>query len=265
MITYKYSIYRPGGNDTALVETLILEPKLKRQINDAIMATNPKVEQVGFINFDKRQIEMAGGEFCGNATRSAVLRFQNGEPGILKIKVSGAKGRLDAGTDTNGNIWAEMPIYKDPSRLSIQKNYSVVEMQGITHVVTTLPTKNKSREELKKAAFNLLLKLDLITNVNAAGVMFVSCVNKRIKLDPIVWVRDIKTLFYETACASGTTAVGLVEALKRKQNINNLSIKQPSGKDIKVSVSFKKTKNKFINAFICGKVTIIKRNLTIKI
>ena len=68
----KYAICRPGGNDTALVYGSDYTQEQKKCINDAIMKKHSNVEQVGFIDFNKKpELQMAGGEFCGNATRSA--------------------------------------------------------------------------------------------------------------------------------------------------------------------------------------------------
>lgn len=67
----KISILRPSGNDTALVKGLFTIEE-RKEINNLIMQKYSNVEQVGFYDFDGKQItlEMAGGEFCGNALRS---------------------------------------------------------------------------------------------------------------------------------------------------------------------------------------------------
>jgi len=44
------------------------------------------------------------------------------------------------------------------------------------------------------------------------GVMFLAPSEFGVRMRPVVLVRDIDTLFYETACGSGTTAIGLLEA-----------------------------------------------------
>jgi len=195
MKTYTYTILKPGGNNTAIVEPLVLNKALKKIINDEIILRNPKVEQVGFIDRKNKVLEMAGGEFCGNATRCAAYLFLNKKPGTIQIKVSGAKRKLIAGIDRNQNVFAEMPIYKNPNRIKTFKNGYIVEIQGITNVVTKLPYKNISKKLLKKKAFDLLRKLNLIQKVKASGVMFISYKNRVTNLQPVVWVKDIKTLF----------------------------------------------------------------------
>ena len=50
----------------------------------------------------------------------------------------------------------------------------------------------------------------------AAGVMFIERKNGKIILSPVVFVKEINTLFYETACGSGSVAVGIYESFKNK-------------------------------------------------
>lgn len=236
-----YSIYYPGGNTTALVNRLILDPKLKKRINDKIMAKNPQVEQVGFIDQKKYRLEMAGGEFCGNATRCAAFYYLKGKPGKIKIQVSGVKQKLSAGIDNNNNVWAEMPVKSVAKKLG----YNVVSLEGITQVITF--TKG-SKQKVK----SILAKLNLLTTVPAAGVMFIKKKQNQIKLNPFVWVRDIKTFFNETACASGSAATG---AFLANREINKIKVIQPSGSILTVT-TIKKSQN-IIKSKISGPVSTI--------
>ncbi len=70
-----YQIYNPGGNITALVEGCGYSSEEKKRINQMIMDKNPMVEQVGFLSTNENRLEMAGGEFCLNATRCAVFAY----------------------------------------------------------------------------------------------------------------------------------------------------------------------------------------------
>ena len=54
----------------------------EKKINDFIMKKHKNVEQVGFININGiKELQMAGGEFCENATRSAAYSYLNGKQG----------------------------------------------------------------------------------------------------------------------------------------------------------------------------------------
>ena len=110
MKNYKYKIYIPSGNPTALVLNMERNLKKRKVINDKIIKKyNNFIEQVGFISNKRFELLMAGGEFCGNATRCAVYYYLKGNSGNLKIKVSGVKYKLTAGIDKMENVWVDMP------------------------------------------------------------------------------------------------------------------------------------------------------------
>ena len=115
------------------------------------MSLNPLVEQVGFVSQRSNRLEMAGGEFCGNATRCAAFYYLKGRPGKIKINVSGVRQKLSAGIDQKNNCWAQIPVKK----LVKKQKYSVVILEGITQVITNgKATQNKAKAILKK--LNLL-------------------------------------------------------------------------------------------------------------
>lgn len=257
MKKYKYVVYKPGGNNTALVECMITDPVLKKTVNDLIMAKNPTVEQVGFIDQEQLRLEMAGGEFCGNATRCAAFTFLKEKAGSILIKTSGVRNKLQAGVDLIGNVWSDMPIYSDISKIKFVDGLYIVPLQGITQVVVYCQAKFSSKRAAKTQAVKILKLLNLDVSQKASGVMFVTK-NKNLVIEPVVWVRSIKTLFYETACASGTTAVALVEALKNKSSVTNLPIIQPSGEKIIASVILKN--RKFSSAVISGQIKLLNQD-----
>lgn len=254
----KMTIIIPGGNDTALLEGI--PPKNKRKvINDAVMKQYPNVEQVGFYTYDANKklarLEMAGGEFCGNATRSLAYLLLNGKIGELRIKVSGTKQILRAGSKMKNTAYAQMPIFSSFSSVEkLEKDIYKVSLEGIIHIITQKPT-IATEKALKVRAKNLLKKYNLLSSTPASGVMFISTEKNKVTSDPIVWVRDIETFFYETACASGTTAIGLWKALGTNRSKIKLSIKQPSKKNISISVE--KNNNTFRNAYIDGPIKTI--------
>lgn len=181
------------------------------------------------------------------------------KPGTLKIQVSGTKQVLDAWIDRNQQVWATMPV-SSPLRVEQRRGNSIVPLDGITQVVTPAPSRELNQKRLKNVGFRLLERLSLTMSVPASGVMFLSRKNGAIAIDPVVWVRDIKTLFYETACASGTTAVGIVEAMRRNRDLMNFPILQPSGIPLLANVRIGLRE---LTASIGGPVTILKKNTRI--
>lgn len=188
----------------------------------------------------------------------AVFILDN-KPGTLKIQVSGTKQILDAWIDQNQQVWATMPI-PSPLRIERKNNTVIVPLDGITQMVRQAPSQGLNQKQLKNVGFRLLEKLSLTTTVPASGVMFVSRKNGVIAIDPVVWVRDIKTLFYETACASGTAAVGIVEAIRKNRNLKDFPILQPSGIPLLANVRIGLEK---LMVEIGGPVTILKKNTQI--
>jgi diaminopimelate epimerase len=180
-LAYSYKIYSPCGNITALVEGMYED---KKRINNEIQKACPEVEQVGFIG--DKMVEMAGGEFCGNASRSAIYYWLNGKPGELKMKCSGCSDVLTGGIDKNNDVYL-----KGIKIRSIIDNK--VEMDGITFFIVP------NCENRKEIA-------DKIINENkdycCVGVIFYT----ENEITPVVWVRDVNTTYWENSCASGSMA-----------------------------------------------------------
>ena len=53
MKEYKYYIYSPSGNDTALVQGIVESDAVKKKISDEILKRNPNIEQVGFLEIGR--------------------------------------------------------------------------------------------------------------------------------------------------------------------------------------------------------------------
>lgn len=261
------AIMRPGGNDTALVPGLDYTPEQKKRLNDVIMAAYPNVEQVGFYDLSDPEnpvLMMAGGEFCGNATRSVAYLALQGKEGTVNIRVSSVERPLQAGVNENGDAWAEMPLPEDKAKLCRNTDIGlVVQLEGITQVVTNVPEDITDEESAKAKGKKILEELNLMESTPAAGVMFFDGQS----IQPVVWVRNeesgMETLFYETACGSGTTAVGIKLALESGANIIRCPIFQPSGEKIEVTVI---TDNGVPQkAYISGPVTNLESNASVSI
>ena len=245
---YSFRIFVPGGNDTALVYGIPqdLEDSSRQAIDTQIRNKHKNVEQVGFVglaNMENPWLTMAGGEFCGNATRAAAWFYLQGAPGSARIAVSGVPYKLNAGVKSLREAWSQMPI-KDKKELDC--GTYLVELDGISHIVmmqekskqyldvlSENPTKDEETK-LKNLAKNILEQFDLLKEP-ASGVMFLERFNDTMKMHPIVHVKKTQTLYYETACGSGTAAVGVV-LCSQGAGEDEISIMQPSSKVINVTV-----------------------------
>lgn len=250
----EYIVYIPGGNDTAFVTKSGFTKEEKKKINDEIMKNTVNVEQVGFVDKTKKnELEMAGGEFCGNATRSAAYYYLNGKPGNIEMIVN-SKDIIKAGVYENGDAWCEIPLYHG-SDVIIKKEDGIyqVRMNGMVSIIVDEVNSKKyleNKETIKEEAMKFIQKYDLL-NEEAVGVMFTETIDGIKKINPIVWVKEIDTLFYETACGSGTTATAMLESYLKKQDIK-INILQPSGYYITADVKYEN--EKINNVVIPGKI-----------
>lgn len=236
----KYSIFKPGGNNTALVYGLEYTKEERKIINEVILNSDLNIEQVGFISINNTyELQMAGEEFCGNATRSAASKYLNGKQGNIHILVN-SNDLINAGVDEKGNAWCEIPLYYGTDVITKkEEGIFVVKMNGMVSIVIQESVSNKyleNKERLREQGMNLINKYKLQEN-KAVGVMFCEKIDGMIKINPIVWVKEINTLFYETACGSGTTSVCMVEAYENNRN-QKIEILQPSGSSIISEVFF---------------------------
>lgn len=254
----EFKIYVPGGNDTALVYGKNFTAEARKRINDKIMNEYSNIEQVGFLNIQgEPELIMAGGEFCANATRSAAYYYLDGKDGSINIKVNN-KNYIEAGVK-NGNSWCQIPIDLNKKIIeTIDIGKYKVNMNGMTMIVLTEAVSNNylkvemldKEEKLKKVSIDIIKKYDLLRE-DAVGVMFLENIEGILKINPVVWVRSIDTLFYETACGSGTTATAIVKSLLSKEDFS-LNVLQPSGYVIKASIYYHN--NSINKAIVSGKV-----------
>lgn len=252
------TIINPAGNITALVEGNF-EPAKRQELNAVLMKKYPTVEQVGFYSLASStpSLTMAGGEFCGNATRSLAYLALNGEIGSIQIAASGSTSPLSAGIRRPNTSFSQMPIQKSfESVQQINPMMKLVTMEGISHLVISIESK-LPKSVIKEKGMELLSKYNLLQSQAASGAIFVLKNQNTLSIQPVIWVRDIKTLFYESSCASGTTAVALVESYSAKKSKNTYTISQPN--DEKLVVRTIKNFREFTFAEIEGSTTIIEK------
>ena len=239
-----YRIFNPGGNVTALVNGCEYSDNKKKWINQMIMKKNPTVEQVGFLSKDEYRLEMAGGEFCLNATRCAIFAYNQGGEYPIPITVSGTSQEMLGRVMSDGKVTVEMKLNKRLSDLLEVKNgFTLVKIEGILIAVMDeerskeLIIKLKENEAMAKAEMKQWMQDNLVTEEKAIGVMLLEKVGNITKINPVVWVKEIDTVFYETACGSGSLATSIYTFSKTKNT--KASIMQPSGYVITVELTVK--------------------------
>jgi len=260
-----YHIYDPSGNITALVGGDAFTPAERKTINDAIMAAHPEVEQVGFLAEGSPALTMAGGEFCGNATRSAVLAylleldgsasggFRTGSSDVsMHIRtcgkdINGGVADMPASAPCETEVWCRIPV-AGYQICQLDEETIRVDLDGISFLIKEPPVLERlesqfdadSREAGLKAEAGRLLSESGIDN-DALGVIFKKVPGGEasgstagaghVEIVPAIWVKAVDTMFLENACGSGSIAASLAEAFAGRP-AREYTIMQPSGRPL---------------------------------
>lgn len=250
----------PSGNTTAVVFDQLQDKNLQ-DLNSQIIATwqrqqpdQPQVEQCCFIATPTNplavaRVEMFGGEFCGNATRSAIWAITNGEDTEGFIEVSGTNQLLSFSV-RHKTVTVNTPLSEGVLTKEVAEGI-LVTLDGITHLVVMLA------EQKAKSPRELLIEL-LASNryglrdLPSVGISYYDPQSRRATF--CVWVNTVDTIFDETACGSGTSAIGIVLAREAGKSIKKQII-QPSGESIITQATYED--GKIIASTIAGTVGVL--------
>ena len=220
-----------GGNWTVLQAVYGLDRKThSRQTGKALLASYPTAEQVGFVDIQNNRLEMAGGEFCGNASAAAaVLLAAEFSKSTVRYQVSGFDGKVVADvTRFNDDRYSVRASFQGMRYTVATRRYkgrqvNLVDMKGIIHVLI----KDVFPADYERIHRELVDDLGL-RNHEAVGVIWYARQGEKTRIDPVVWVKKVDTLYYETACGSGAIAAALCTGCS--------TITQPTGENIYVHV-----------------------------
>lgn len=249
-----YYLINPTGNITVLVESTV-PAELQPDAASEIMQAEPSAEQVGFVTGNS--LRMAGGEFCGNASMSAAALIcmkhglTAGETEDISLKVSGVGEdvavTVSAVSKTEFSCTVSMPKATEIRINDFElfgKTYRLplVSFDGISHVIAE---SSFSKETAETAAEKWCSDL----GADAFGIMIFD--RKKSVLTPLVYVPKAETLFWESSCASGTSAVGAYLYTEKKEPVN-LFLNEPGGQ-LAVYADGEKI-------LLSGKVKIVKKD-----
>ena len=256
VLAVRYSIWDPTGNITALVEGDVCMDE-RPSLAAEIMKRHPEVEQVGFVcipsamDGDACQVDlqMAGGEFCGNASMCAAGLYLLSDVSaddrmLLKLRVSGAskpvsvRVRRSGADEFSASILMPPPDSVEETEFfleNVRGMLPLVRMGGISHVIVEpdspffalMGAPEKAEEAVKKWCGML--------SVECLGLMFLERSGEKSFLKPLVYVPACQTVFWERSCASGTAAVGMYLAEKEGSPLD-LTLTEPGG-SLRVEVS----------------------------
>jgi len=265
----------PSGNMTILIWS---DVKREEQANIANILMDCTyhlgAEQVGYVEKSQNSkaiahLQMMGGEFCGNATRSLAFMLVARKSSNIIIKnniakfyltVSGVQEPLEVEVECDSNenpisAKVQMPIYNNIDSVCRKENVDLVSLEGISHIIVDNDKTPFNKERYKDDFIELRDSLDL-KDKEAVGVMWKTIEkDNSISMEPVVWVKETDSYFYETSCGSGTVALALAIAKDNNQSYQEFKIYQPSGKYIIAIVE--RNNKEFLSAYIKGAVDII--------
>lgn len=92
-----------------------------------------------------------------------------------------------------------------------------------------------SINQLKQLAKSIISYYEVVDA--AVGVMFIEYTKDIVKIYPVVWVKDIDTLFFETSCGTGSASVAILNSILKCKSLFT-DILQPSGNVIRVEAKY---------------------------
>ncbi|MDR0497676.1 MAG: hypothetical protein LBH42_08690 [Treponema sp.] len=230
----KILVADPAKNITVFVLEPVANPEERVVLNRAILAEKGfMAEQVGFVispgdSSGLWRLEMAGGEFCGNAARSFGL-YVAGKQGLggqteVSVSVSGADKPVRVKVDVEkSRAAAEMPKPVAVDTLDYgERSLPVVVFEGITHIIAP-------DMEAQSETFYIIKSLleNRLGRPAALGVMFYDTASRF--MVPIVYVSSIDTMYFESSCGSGSAALGVWLSRDLSDGAADYAITQPGG------------------------------------
>ncbi len=246
-----YDFISPTGNMTILVESDV-DKNDYADVAKRLMKEEKRCEQVGFVmKSDKADIKlcMAAGEFCGNATMSAAalfadkMGFEREVEGCVNVETDVFDDPVpvyitlafeDDGKVFRGRIKMPLPGSITEHSLSYAgRTYKlpVVSFDGISHIIASSDELGLEYEQIEEA----LRAWSGDIGSACVGIMVVEKFEDKHNgeistvIRPLVYAPDVETLYWESSCASGTTALGAY--YKRSLDMKTLRLMaiQPGG------------------------------------
>ncbi len=243
----------PSGNITVLLENKNFSKEQMQLLgHEAMSSAHLQAEQVGFFDVAKSSLQMAGGEFCVNATRSLalVLALKNGSAHLDNnrwhgtLQVSGCNEPLElvVNKDESGhaiyNVELHMPLPVLPPMQELGEGAVLVSMEGIKHLLLDVDyfpfvAKNWQQESARmRQVFGLEVE-------EALGCIWWSNIDKgkknlhnaqyatQLDAHPVVRITTPLSECYENSCGSGTLALALWHHFKFGST--SFNVQQPGG------------------------------------
>ena len=236
----------PCGNTTVFVLDYV-EPDRKAAVAQSIMSmSSVGAEQVGFLypgtlaGYSVR-MDMMGGEFCGNASRSFAawmafvsadglsFRSEEGKERSLSVQVSGSEEPLACTVISRKrpNCFyseIEMPLPESPRVFENTPfgRVTVIPFGGISHIILA---DREPEEKDPDTACSFLDRMGI--DSSAYGLMYYNV--RESFMRPRVIVRSAGTDVWESSCGSGSCALATALSFAQEETDRTFEIRQPGG------------------------------------
>lgn len=242
----------PAGNITLFVLDSV--PRENRARISARLMADSDAEQVGFVcpplhAGSSGRLEMAGGEFCGNAARAfgMLTAMKLGCPKQTQIEISGCAHPISVEMDWfSQTARAQMPLPRFVRKIEADGHWgTLVDLGGIAHFVVedVLPSL-----EFFQQAEPLFRE---IPDLEAYGVIFLD--GPKGVMTPLVKVPAAGALIWEGSCGSGSLAAAAAQSQNAPDGLFVRSYVQPAGV---VEATVFRRAGKALSAWIGGPAAI---------
>ncbi|MEI2283703.1 diaminopimelate epimerase [Paenibacillus polysaccharolyticus] len=232
----------PTQNMTLLVRTDHASEHYSDIASSLMSYDHVHAEQVGFIKQTRRpeavaRLEMAGGEFCGNACMALAAHIA-AEAGLekqasmnIKLDVSGTERLISCQVKRREHRYdcrVTMPVPDQIERRKItfegmELEMVIVRYAEFIHIVIEVQHVD---DLMKRKAEHLARLLGLTMGDKMIGVLLYHPATQ--EMAPLIYVPQLDSLIWERGCGSGTASVGAYQAWLRQSEVTQ-SVKQPGG------------------------------------
>lgn len=219
----------PAGNLTIFVTTPVPPQDIAPIAARLLALPEYHAEQVAFQVSPQQggtgRIQMMGGEFCGNATRSfgyLLSMLSPAHPQTVAVEISGAELPLTVEIDhKKGTCKTQMPLLAETKTVAyLGETFDVMIFDGIVH--TIVPGQPRTEDFVR----GLIAAVQQMAPSDAYGVMFLTAPDQ---LVPAVYVCDTHSLVWESSCGSGSIACATHLALPLPDGTYEYEFHQPGG------------------------------------
>ncbi|RAI96782.1 diaminopimelate epimerase [Paenibacillus pabuli] len=234
--------FNPTQNMTVLVKTNHPSETYSCIAAQIMSYDNVYAEQVGFIGGSVKpeaaaHLEMAGGEFCGNACMAlaAYIASENELESTdfteIVLEVSGTDQLIRCQVKQQQNEYfcqVTMPMPEQIEQRTVKyegidMDMVIVRYREFIHIVIEVEAFD---ETMRKRAQALARLLGLTLGDKLIGILLYNAQLE--ELAPLIFVPQLDSLIWERGCGSGTASVGAYLAWSRQREIVQ-HIKQPGG------------------------------------